>query len=328
MIEKIKKLRLSKLFRNCYFLFAYDTRKELNELREKIGEKHEEIQILKNKVLILNIFNYYHEFPELKKNLETELSFLLNNSEDIIFPYKQIKKMDSVQSGYDSAKEMPYVVHHEKRLYFPKTYSCERAVWLYRNFIEKENLLGGNYTEKAPHQYETEDFCVQNGDVVLDIGAAEGLFALNAVDKAKKIYVIESDIFWIEALEATFEPYKNSVEIINTLISNSNTEHSITLSSILEKEQKSPIFVKMDIEGYEPDVIKESKTILPKCVDIRLACCTYHKQNDGEELQQIFTSLGFDTEFSEGYMLFHLDELNPPYFRKGIIRARNRIIKT
>jgi hypothetical protein len=273
-----------------------------------------------------NFFNYVHTHTEFRDNFKLELSNL-TNEELNIFPYKQLKELSNTEYGYDKQLKLPYVVHDKKRLYFPKTWTAEDSFNSYKNFIENENILGGKYKEKAPHQYETNTFCVKDGDVVLDVGCAEGLFALNVIDKAKKIYLIESDKLWLDALKETFKPYKDKVVFINKLISDKNTKHTITLSSILEKELSSFFFVKMDIEGYETEVINSSKDILAKDIDIRLACCTYHKQNDAEELQKTFTKLNYDTEFSDGYMLpissaSLFDIIQPPYFRKGVIRAR------
>lgn len=38
----------------------------------------------------------------------------------------------------------------------------------------------------SPHRYQTRQFCVCKGEVVLDAGAAEGNFALEIVDVAEK----------------------------------------------------------------------------------------------------------------------------------------------
>jgi len=321
MYKNLKQHRFFKVFRNLYRFLKYCIYNDKYIREFEIAKS--EIARIKDQTLVLNIFNYCHEFPELRENYKTELSYLINNPANIIFPYKQLKKLESVQSGYDNKRKLPYVIHNGKKLYFPKTWTVNSAVSTYTNFIENENILGGSYKEKSPHQYESDTFRVNESDVLMDIGCAEGLFALHVIDRVKKIYLIESDVFWIEALTATFEPYKNKVEIINKLISDIDTEKTITLTSILKKELTSSLFIKMDIEGYEVAVLKDSKDILNKISDIRIACCSYHKQTDAEELTKIFTSMDYEMEFSDGYMLFIFDELKPPYFRKGVIRAKH-----
>lgn len=307
MLEKLKHISFFKLFRNLYFLMRYNIY---------------DLKVVKNEVLILNIFNYYREFPELKENFQAELSYLLINPEDIIFPYKQLKRLETVQSGYDQQRKLPFVMHENKKLFFPKTWTADRVVSTYMAFIENENILGGNYKEKSPHQYETDNFCVNENDVLMDIGSAEGLFALHVINRVKKIYLIESDTLWIEALNATFEPYKEKVEIINKLISDTDTVKTITLSSILINELTSSLFIKMDIEGYETIVLNASKNILSQNLNVKIACCTYHNQTDAETLTKIFTSMDYEVEFSDGYILYTDDKLMPPYFRKGVIRAK------
>ncbi|GAP72136.1 hypothetical protein SAMD00024442_25_23 [Candidatus Symbiothrix dinenymphae] len=317
---------MNKLFkfiplRNLYSLLNYDFRTALHEI-DKLNRQVSDLEAK------LNCFSYFAEYPELASNFEKELSYLRTHpDEHLVFPYKQLKRLENIQSGYDSKRNLPYVVHNNRKLYFPKTWTEEGAAATYKDFIENENILGGGYKEKAPHQYETDTFCVKEGDVLLDIGCAEALFALNAIDKVKKLYLIESDVVWIEALKATFEPYKNKVEIINKLIADVDTESTITLSSLLKSELSSSLFIKMDIEGYETSVVNSSRSILSENLEISLACCTYHRQSDAEKLNEILTELNFDVEFSDGYMFFVFDKLLPPYFRRGIIRGKKKYNK-
>ena len=265
------------------------------------------------------ILNYYS-----KNNngifYEKELSFLRRNEEITIFPYAQIKEMDEIISGFDSVQLMPFVLHKNKKLYFPVEFSVEKAVINYKNYICTENILGGQFSEKAPHQYQTEAFCVHEDDVVLDVGCAEALFALDIIDKAKKVYLFENDEKWIKPLSATFQPYSEKVVIINKLVSNVDTLKSITLTSALQNENEDNLFIKMDIEGYECEVIKSSEKLLSQNRNIKIACCTYHRQEDAFILKNLFEKLKYKIEFSDGFMI-PLTCIKPPYFRNGIIRA-------
>ena len=47
------------------------------------------------------------------------------------FPYGQVKMCDRVISGKDDNNHLPYVMHHNKRLYFPKSFSVERCARMY-----------------------------------------------------------------------------------------------------------------------------------------------------------------------------------------------------
>lgn len=47
--------------------------------------------------------------------------------------------------------------------------------------------------------------------MIADIGSAEGNFSLSNIENVKKVYLFESDKEWIEALEATFRPWRDKV---------------------------------------------------------------------------------------------------------------------
>ncbi|GHV89105.1 hypothetical protein AGMMS50267_14650 [Spirochaetia bacterium] len=314
MRKRIKSTTFYKILRNINFLIKHDFQQELNDTRY-------EIETLKLMPLTTEILNYYKANPELSLDYKAELSYIRENKAYITFPYKHLRSLGKIHSGYNKILKLPFVIHNNKKLYFPSTWSVKYANDIYRNFIENENILGGAYREKSPHQYQTGTFHIHKGDTLLDIGAAEALVSLDAIDKIKRLYLIESDPLWIEPLNATFRPYKEKVTIINKLISDIDSDSTITLASLLKNEELSALFIKMDIEGYETSVIEASKDVLSRAKDIRIACCTYHKHNDAAVLNSIFTALNYKTEYSDGYMLFTIDELKPPYFRKGIIRA-------
>jgi hypothetical protein len=67
--------------------------------------------------------------------------------------------------------------------------------------------------------------------------------------------------------------------------------------------------------------------ILAAQKDLRLSLCTYHNLNDGRGLKEILDNAGFSTKFSDGYMilLFGFDYADPPYLRRGLIRAEKNI---
>lgn len=301
------KLSLRTFTRNIYTLFAYDIRTLLQDTRDRL-----EIESM----------HRFYDSPDSEPYRE-ELEFVFRNGLQVI-PYEPLKRLKSVECGFDRHYGMPYVIHNGKRLYFPKDFSVERAEKSYRQYIEKENLLGGNYTKKMPHCYQSDQFKVNVGDVFVDVGAAEGLVALDVIDKASKVYLVESERRWVKALRATFEPYKEKCVIVQKLVTDCNGQNSITLEHLLKSETNHPIFVKMDIEGYEKRVISASKDFLSRNDRIKLACCTYHTGDDSKILSAMFEQFGYHYEFSDGWMLFDKYDkalLKTPFFRHGIIRA-------
>lgn len=303
----VSKLSLRTFTRNIYTLFAYDIRDLLLETRERL--------------LIESMHRFYNESGS--EPYRDELEYVFKHGLQV-FPYESLNSLEAIECGYDRHLRMPYVIHDKKRLYFPKEYSLERMERQYRQYVEKENLLGGNYTQKMPHCYQSEGFYVDEGDVFVDVGAAEGLVALDVIDRVSKVYIVESERRWIKALRATFEPYKDKCVIIQKLVTDCDGRNSITLEHLLKYETTRPIFVKMDIEGYEKRVVGASKDFLSRRDNIKLACCTYHKEEDAQTLESLFKQLGYNYEFSDGWMLFSKFDkalLNPPFFRHGLIRA-------
>lgn len=240
------------------------------------------------------------------------------------FPYKALQEVPPFDSGYDDRHQLPYVVHKGKRLYFPLSYSVENCIKMYTSYIGEECLLGGRYREKLPHQYVTDTFSIDEGDVLVDVGCAEALLSLDNIEKVSKVYLFEGEQEWMPALNATFNDYQDKVVIINKYVSDTDTENTITLRTALQQENDKPLFIKMDIEGAEVNVLNGSKEFLTERNDVKMACCTYHHQLDGEEIPRILEDMGYTYEFSEGYMLFDLyDRLHYPFFRHGLVRARN-----
>jgi hypothetical protein len=169
MISKIKSLSIKRFFRNVYSLSKYNMRSEIHSL-------HSEIQLLKEKtdsnyILLTAIKTIYYLNPNPEYKLEVQNLTEVNKL--LVFPYKQIKSLKEIHGSFDELRHLPFVWHGDKKLYFPEKWSVAQAVETYRSYIEEENLLGGNFMEKAPHQYQTELFKVKLGDVVLDIGSAK-----------------------------------------------------------------------------------------------------------------------------------------------------------
>jgi hypothetical protein len=53
-----------------------------------------------------------------------------------------------------------------------------------------------------------------------------------------------------------------------------------------------------------------------------MAVTTYHRQTDAEDIKAIVEKNNYGTVFSSGFMLFIYDKLTPPYFRRGLIKAK------
>ena len=259
---------------------------------------------------------------EVRAQYADEISYLCKISRFEAFPYpRRLAAGAVISSGYDNNAHLPFVLHEGKRLYFPGMESVYGAECSYRNFVENEGVLGYGLREKLPHSYVTQTHCVEPSDVVIDIGCAEALFALHYAEIASHIYLYEVLPCWQDPLECTFRPFRDKTTIFNKLVGDGGGQ-TIRLIDTIEIANDRPCFVKMDIEGYEKDVLLGSKDFFLSH-KVKLSCCTYHRQEDAEKISALLKEWGYTVSFSDGYMLCLMNGLRPPYFRKGMIHARN-----
>ncbi|OQX98237.1 MAG: hypothetical protein B6I20_11315 [Bacteroidetes bacterium 4572_117] len=233
-----------------------------------------------------------------------------------IFPHNFKDKYipENVEVFTDKKVGLNYIFYEGKKLYYRKK----------RKIRETQNYFNGLYIEQdiqSPHRYLTNKFNVDEGDVVVDIGAAEGNFALSVVESAKEIYLFETNKRWIKALEATFAPWKEKVHIIQKYVSDKDDAFNTTIDALYKRTGKID-FIKADVEGAESKVIKGCRALIKNQKHIKIAVCTYHKQDDEQIFTKQFSDLGFGITKPDNYIIFH-DDLNikPPYFRRGLIRA-------
>ena len=250
---------------------------------------------------------------------ESEVLTYLTSHPISVFPYDFQSKYDksSIEVLHDDHNSLPYVMHEGKRLYFKRSYTDAKIRSLYHG-------LQLDQDPDSPHLYLTTEFNLDANDVIADIGAAEGNFSLSNVERVKRIYLFESDQEWIEALEATFNPWKDKVTICHKFVSNSNTGQAISLDKFAE-DHPDITFVKVDIEGEEARFLDGSKGFLQSKNAFKMAICTYHKQQDEVEFTRLLESYGLQVEPSKRYMIFYHDHtIGKPYLRRALLRAEKK----
>lgn len=305
---------------NLRTLFTTNIRKELNRNAGKMASLERDV---KERTDLLGLMEYYACHEQEARHYAKELEFLRSCWNYCNFPYYPDNQNIAVETGFDVALGLPFVVHKNKKLYFPKGFSKDDAAGVYLNYLQVEKLLGVEDAEGTPHQYQSPNVQVEEGDVVFDIGAAEGLFALDQIDKASRVVIVESASQWREPLRHTFAPYGEKVAIVEKLVSAVDTDGTVSLGKLLLETDFSSAFIKMDIEGCELSSLMSAADALRDKSGIKMAVASYHRQHDAYELGKLFDSLGYSTEFSNGYMLFNsYDVPEPPFFRKGILRAK------
>lgn len=183
---------------------------------------------------------------------------------------------------FDEKSSMYYVYHYGKRMYFSSNYKNEDAVRSYYQSILIEQ------DEESPHRYLSKEFDVGPGDVVIDAGAAEGNFSLEVIDRISRLYIIEADENWIEALKATFAPYADKVTIIQAYCSSYDEGKFRRLDGLIKEKVN---FIKMDIEGNEWDALLGSEKLIEKSSAVRLAVCCYHADYDQTLIENVMDNM-------------------------------------
>ena len=155
---------------------------------------------------------------------------------------------------------------------------------------------------------------------MVDFGAAEGNFSLSMIEKVKKIYLFEADQEWNEALQKTFEPWKDKVEIIPKFVSDKDDDRHCSGDVFFEEIDVT--FFKIDVDGGERGLLSGMKKTITDKKGLKIALCTYHQHDDENEFTKMLTDAGYDVVPSNGYMIFYYDKkLKAPYLRRSLIRA-------
>lgn len=191
----------------------------------------------------------------------------------------------------DREKDLWFVYTPEgKKLYFKRGMSRKEAVRTYRSLEEEQDL-------HSPHYYFFDGLTLSENSVVADIGVAEGNFGLKIVDRVKELYLFECDAGWIEALEATFEPWKDKVHIVNRFVSDTTSSDTVRLDDFF-RDKSVPHILKLDVEGAEVAVLEGAAAFLKEGRISDLLVCTYHKKGDPERLSAKLECFNYTIAFS------------------------------
>lgn len=252
--------------------------------------------------------------PEIKEIID----YIEKEQKIDIFNYVFTKEYDAlpVEIVLDEASQMRYVPYKGRKIFFPRNWDEQRIANYYCSIAREQD-------ERSPHCYAgTAIGAVAEGDVVVDAGAAEGIFALDVIDRARKIYLVESDWEWIEALEQTFREEREKVQIICGFLDCVHQGDHVSIDGLFEQEEIN--FIKMDIEGFEKPALQGAVRTLQTSKNMRCAVCTYHCREDEEWIRNMLQRYGFETETSRGYMW--MDDSMESYLnaelRRGLIFGR------
>lgn len=218
-----------------------------------------------------------------------------------VFNYDFVDRYEDIKTDveYDPHCGLYYVWHRGKKngrkLYFARHLNTsEKVERYYKSLLVEQDM-------QSPHRYVAEGFDVAEGDIVVDAGVAEGNFALDVIDRASKVYLIEVDEKWIEALEQTFREERDKIEIIPWYLTSMSEGQCATLDSLIEE----PVdFIKMDIEGNEWDALLGAEETIRNSPNLRCAVCCYHADFDEILIRDVLGRYGLQCSVTPGYMWF------------------------
>jgi len=292
-----------------HFITLYPIRKKISYFRKerKMRKRHEKMQRLRQ-----NVIQFLEENAdsEEKQNI---LFYLKNHSRFPVFPYPYteayLPERIKVQRDADG---FSYVVHHGKRLYGKKCWSIERFQEYYNSLLLEQDAA-------SPHRYLKAGRYPIKGDIIADIGAAEGFFALDVIEQAGKVYLFECDKDWLEPLRRTFHPWLDKVVFVHKFVGDVTRRNTVTLDDYFRGKKLD--YLKADIEGAEAALLLGGGNTFSKLKQALL--CAYHRQQDEEIILNYLCRYGFSAEVNPGYMLYFLDSaFCAPYLRRGVIYAQ------
>lgn len=238
-----------------------------------------------------------------------------------LYPYEFTKKYSpkKIKVYKDSDCGLFYVLHNGKRLYARRNMKDKVTVQKWYNALICEQ------DKESPHCYLlNEDRFPLKNSVVAELGSAEGMFSLDVIEYVKKIYLFESNKEWMEALNHTFAPYKEKVEIVNRLVGDSSKGDMICLDDFFKDKEIN--YIKADIEGWEEAMLLGANRILNEKIK-QIVLCVYHKQTSEKDITSFLTERGYNIDVNPHYMIFWYTEgftgkpLEEPYLRHGVLYA-------
>lgn len=235
---------------------------------------------------------------------------------------------------YENTSSVIPVQYTKNNLYFDtKGYYCLiNGMKLYFGFnkqIAKSMLKGFwiHYERDNPHTYlmpEDDGIDIPDNAVIADVGAAEGYFGIKYFRQSKKVYFFESELEWINELNKSLadEP---KAEVVRAFVGDQK-EH-LKLDDYFKTKLK-PDVIKIDVEGADCAVLRGMSKLLDSNDPLIILIATYHRQEDWCRIEKILNPSEekprFQISHSRGFY-WHIPDPKPPYFRRGIMRAKKII---
>ncbi|EOR93120.1 hypothetical protein ADIARSV_3685 [Arcticibacter svalbardensis MN12-7] len=265
-----------------------------------------------------NILTYFSANPPTDPEYQQAVAYLKNHQLGVFLgTFSDKYNFHDIEVFKDPSNHLSFVNHQGHRLYFKRSYNITTIKMLYNGLLKEQD-------PDSPHRYTNAQFFLKQGDILFDVGSAEGIFPLSNIDLLGKVILFERDSEWSEALQATFAPWKGKVQIISRFVSDKNDSDNISIDTFIAEKSIVPNFVKIDVEGVEDQVLKGMEQTIQQ-YHPKIALCTYHQQGDFKRFSAELAEKGYKIESTKGLMYFLSKDKGetpqPPFFRKGLIRA-------
>jgi FkbM family methyltransferase len=152
------------------------------------------------------------------------------------------------------------------------------------------------------HFYATPETPVEKNDVVLDCGAAEGLFTLLSRERGAQVIAFEPHPLYFRALQRTFaddpqvqlipaalgeapgEAFLSDGDVAAHVLQDGGVPIAIdTVDAVCDRLRIVPTYLKADIEGFEAKMLAGAEETIASHHP-KIAMTTYHDENDAREL--------------------------------------------
>lgn len=192
-----------------------------------------------------------------------------------------INSVSKIKFGYDKNKKLFVATEDEVTHYFSNAF---RGNWLYNQGLYNRSL-------ELIKSYGIDKISFKPNDIIIDVGANYGDIGIYLKKTSSKLYGFEPDEEAYRALKENnyFKVFKIALSdkksVSKFYLSSSHADSSLVANEINQKfveiqtdkldnlfNQKNKIkLIKLEAEGYEPEILKGSKKILKKtefvCVD-------------------------------------------------------------
>jgi FkbM family methyltransferase len=224
----------------------------------------------------------------------------------IFQPGKEARAAKYIQSKTSNEKFLEVTFkNHEKVFYYPSS-----ASWVDLCQTVDECFNPDNW-----HHFISPETPIGSEDVVVDCGAAEGLFSIVAAQKARMVYAIEPVPFWHVSLNKTFQQYQNiellpygvghkdaemqmtNDEIYSRITSDGGIHISVrTLDSLFFDKDIAVSFIKADVEGFEFQTLLGAENLIRKNRP-KISITVYHDTNHFLEIMDYLRNIHSDYTF-------------------------------